>query len=530
MKSKLAISVTASGYILLAAYIIYDFSERGILTFKHLFYPQESYELFFHILIFLAPFISTVMGYLVNERIKLLTDIRETEAKYRDLYQNAPDGYHSADIDGTILEVNDTWFRMLGYEKQEVVNKMKIRELLHSKEVEAFEESHALFKEKGHIENVAFSFRKKDGSLLPVLINATAIYDKNRRFLRSRSVVRDNSSIKSYEMKLKNAAEEWRITFDSMPYGVMLLDRAFNIIRTNNYMARILNFAARELVGKKCYEIIHGTTEPIKDCPLLKAENSHQTAIIEYYAENLNRHFMMTVTPILDEKGTTKAYVHSLIDITDMKNKEGLLEDSREAFLNMLKDINYAYEDLKDLHNDLLHAFVYALDAKSPWTKGHSERVKNISLSIAREMGLDEDELEVLRMAGLLHDVGKIGTYDTILDKPDKLTPEEFELVKKHPAKGADILAPIKKFEDIAKIIRHHHERIDGKGYPDGLKGEEIPLLSKILCVADSYDSMTSDRPYRRAPGKEYVISELKRCSGTQFDPKVVEALLRVLE
>jgi GAF domain-containing protein len=187
------------------------------------------------------------------------------------------------------------------------------------------------------------------------------------------------------------------------------------------------------------------------------------------------------------------------------------------------------YEELQQLLINTITSLASAIDAKSPWTKGHSERVTKYAVEIGKEMGLKEQELERLNLSGLLHDVGKIGTYDLLLDKLTELTDEEFELVKKHPRKGAEILGPIKQLSDIIPGVHHHHERYDGKGYPDGLKGEEIPLQARILCVADSFDSMTADRPYRPSPGKEYAISEFKRCSGTQFDPNVVEAFLRVL-
>jgi PAS domain S-box-containing protein/putative nucleotidyltransferase with HDIG domain len=188
------------------------------------------------------------------------------------------------------------------------------------------------------------------------------------------------------------------------------------------------------------------------------------------------------------------------------------------------------YDELQQLLVGTITSLASAIDAKSPWTNGHSERVTQYALAIGKEMGLKAGELERLRLAGLLHDIGKIGTYDVLLDKPGKLTDEEFDLVKRHPKKGAEILSPIKQLKDVLPGIRHHHEKYDGKGYPDGLKGEEIPLHARILCVADSFDSMTADRPYRPSPGREYAISEFRRCLGTQFDPAVVEAFLRVID
>ncbi|MFQ5901176.1 MAG: HD domain-containing phosphohydrolase [Thermodesulfobacteriota bacterium] len=186
-------------------------------------------------------------------------------------------------------------------------------------------------------------------------------------------------------------------------------------------------------------------------------------------------------------------------------------------------------EDLKGLLLGTIESLASAIDAKSHWTKGHSERVTEYALMIGKEMGLDGDSLNDLRLVGLLHDVGKIGTYGAILDKPAKLMKKEFEMVKEHPRKGAEILTPIKQFKDIIPAIEYHHESYNGRGYPDGLKGKDIPIMARILCVTDAYDSMTSDRPYRKALGREKAIEELKRCAGTQFDPSIVDAFLKIL-
>lgn len=186
--------------------------------------------------------------------------------------------------------------------------------------------------------------------------------------------------------------------------------------------------------------------------------------------------------------------------------------------------------DLEDLFIATVKTLSAAIDAKSPWTAGHSERVTRYALSIGKEIGLSEREIKDLELAGLLHDIGKIGTFDIILDKPGRLDSEEYEIVKKHPARGVELLEPIKQLRHITPWIRHHHEQYDGTGYPDSLKGEEIPLMARIIAVADTFDSMTAERPYRETPGRERAIEELKRCSGSQFDPKVAEVFLKVLK
>lgn len=552
MKSKLAIAVILSGWLLFLIFVIYEqFEYKGqILTY--FFKPSSEHEFILHVAIILIPIIFTVLGFFINEKKKLFLAAKESEEKYRDFYENAPDGIYSIGPDGTILEVNNTWLRMFGYERDEVIRKMKLTDLFTDDGLKVFQDTFSEFKKKGTVENIEYEFKRKDGTLFPVLINATAIYDKEGNFLRSRSIVRDISARVSYKKKLEHAAEEWRATFDSMPFSVMLIDRGFNIIRTNNYLSVLTNIPLKELIGKKCYEIIHGDEHPLKDCPLLKASKTHCTEAFEYQETRFNKYFMGYVTPIFDNEGTIKNYVQSLVDITDLKDKENKLTESRNAFFNMLKEVDLSYKELQGLYDGLIHSFVNAIDAKSSWTKGHSERVSNYAVAIAKEVGLKEEDIETLRTAALLHDIGKIGTYDIILDKPGKLSTEEFALIKNHPVKSEEILRPISQPQKILSltrayhergeilnpvrhlqrtlpIIRSHHERIDGKGYPDGLKGDEIPFLARVITVADSFDSMTSDRPYRPAPGTEYAISELKKCSGIQFDPQVVETFLRIL-
>jgi putative nucleotidyltransferase with HDIG domain len=186
------------------------------------------------------------------------------------------------------------------------------------------------------------------------------------------------------------------------------------------------------------------------------------------------------------------------------------------------------FEDVHGLMMGLLHALTSAVDAKDAYTCGHSERVALLSRRLAREIGLPDNQVERIYMAGLLHDVGKIGVPEAVLQKTGKLTPEEFDQMKRHPGVGARILSDIKQVEDIIPGVLHHHERYDGKGYPMGLSGQNIPLMGRIICLADCFDAMTSNRTYRRALPLEVALSEIRRCSGTQFDPGLAEAFLRI--
>jgi putative two-component system response regulator len=179
---------------------------------------------------------------------------------------------------------------------------------------------------------------------------------------------------------------------------------------------------------------------------------------------------------------------------------------------------------------DAIKALSSAVDAKDPYTARHSMRVTRLSLLLAEGLGLSSDEKHVLELSAWMHDVGKIGVPDQILTKPSTLTPAEFEVVKIHPVKGGEIIGHIEGLGQVADIIRHHHERMDGRGYPDGLRGEAIHLLARIIFIADCYEAMTSDRSYRRGPGRARALAELQRNAGTQFDPDMVKVFIEELE
>ena len=188
-----------------------------------------------------------------------------------------------------------------------------------------------------------------------------------------------------------------------------------------------------------------------------------------------------------------------------------------------------SHEALEEAFVGTIRSLAEAIDAKDPSTRGHSDWVSKYAVMIGRQIGLDNSALDVLKYAGYLHDVGKIGIPDTVLGKTGHLTVDEWKLMKKHPLVSAKILEPVKITPALKAAVRHHHERFDGKGYPYGLAGESIPLEARIMAVADSYEAMTSDRPYRKALSDEEAVDELKRCAGTQFDPACVDAFLRAL-
>ena len=188
------------------------------------------------------------------------------------------------------------------------------------------------------------------------------------------------------------------------------------------------------------------------------------------------------------------------------------------------------FQDLETTYLSTMKSFTLILEGKSPYTQGHSERVTEYSMAIAKEMKLSSKEINTLRYAASLHDIGKIGISDDILNKPGKLTGEEYEVIKQHPAIGYEMLKPIKFLGNAIPIVRHHHERVDGKGYPDGMSGSDLSCVELICVVADAYDAMNSSRPYRDLLPQGKIFDELDRNAGTQFDKDIVATLIKLEE
>jgi putative nucleotidyltransferase with HDIG domain len=241
--------------------------------------------------------------------------------------------------------------------------------------------------------------------------------------------------------------------------------------------------------------------------------------------------------PIAQLAESTRAVSEGQYDTRVEVRGTAELADLSENFNRMSESISTAVNNLKraarenhELFINSIRALAAAIDAKDPYTRGHSERVARYSSLVAKEMGLPSEDVRRVRLSALLHDVGKIGIDDRIIRKPTALTEEEFEIMKSHPVKGAAIMDAIPELHDVIPGMKHHHERWEGGGYPDGLAGEEIPLQARIVSVADTFDAMTTTRPYQQAMDLRFVFQRLRDLAGNRFDPQVVDALIRSYE
>ena len=207
-----------------------------------------------------------------------------------------------------------------------------------------------------------------------------------------------------------------------------------------------------------------------------------------------------------------------------VRNASATMQRQSLALRKRSRELMESYRRLEESSLEAIESLNATVDAKDPYTAGHSARVQRIALAVAEQLGFDRDQLDAVRFGGLFHDIGKIAVPDTILTKPAKLDHEEFETIKRHPGDGAQIVSHFSRLHGTVPLIRHHHERWDGKGYPDGLCGEEIPAEACVVGLADAWDAMTTDRPYRPALTVEEAAAEVRRCRGGQFAPAVVDA------
>lgn len=340
------------------------------------------------------------------------------------------------------------------------------------------------------------------------------VRDAAGAYLYSLHILRDITTRRKAEEKLVESEERLSTLLDAIPDAIFFKDGEGRWLVTNPAAQKLFQLGGIDWQGKTEIELAEFQPQLREAHAACKASDdgvwTHGKRVdgIEIIADEkgLDRFFEVIKVPLFKPSGERRGLVIVGRDFTERRQ---------------------AGEELRALFLAALESLASAIEAKSPWTRGHSERVADYAVKIGQSLGQAEGELERLRIAGLLHDIGKIGTYDALLDKPGKLTDAEYETIKQHSGKGAELLAPIKQLRDIIPWVRGHHERFDGTGYPDGLKGEDIPLVARILAVADTFDAMTAERPYRTAPGKAYTLEEIRQHAGTQFDPKVVEAFLR---
>ena len=376
-------------------------------------------------------------------------------------------------------------------------------------------------------------FSEDDLRLIEGIINETSIAIKN-------SITWQNLNSKVLELNtLHEIAKNLGTVLDINKLLEMILDHTAKVFGGVKTSSIILYDAETELLNVKLYkgEKSNRAMKPIKSGEGIAGK-------VFQRGEPIIINDMLTSSNDSVDSGSSSICVPlkvkekclGVLSITDKLSGEPFDKSDLDMMVTLASQISISlnnaklYEDLEASYLSAVRALANSIDAKDAYTMGHSERVAKYSVEIGKKLNLTEEESKNLYIGALLHDIGKIGISEAIINKTDKLTNEEYQQIKTHPSRGALIIEPAKFLKEKVPLIKYHHERYDGKGYPEGLKGEEIPLMARIICCADSFDAMTSKRAYRDTMPLDFAKNEMTRCSGTQFDPEIVKAFLEVLE
>lgn len=439
--------------------------------------------------------------------------LRESEERYGLLFQSSNDAVFVhppviGDRAGTFVEVNDQACQSLGYTREELLN-LSPRDLDDSELSDNFVgiREELLAEKPDHFETVQVA---KDGSRIPVEIKARLFNYHGRPMVLS--IVRDIGERQAAALALLEAAQKWRTTFDAIQDAVFLMDRESRITQANRALADLVQRPFGEIIGRLCHEVLHNAASPIADCPLGRMWESHQPETLVLAAGA--RWLKAAVEPSLNEAGEVTGMVHTVTDITDAVSNAAALKDSQAKLQRTL--------------TGTVSALAATVETRDPYTSGHQVGVATLAAAIAEEMRFTPEQVEGMRAIGLLHDIGKIAIPAEILSKPGKISPVEFNLIKDHSQVGHDILKAIEFPWPLAQTVLQHHERLDGSGYPLGIKDADIIPEARILMVADVVESMAFHRPYRPSLGIDQALQEITQNKGILYDPEVVEACVRI--
>lgn len=488
-----------------------------------------------------------------------------TQEELEDLYNNAPCGYHSLDKGGLLVRINDTELAWLGYRREELLGKVCITELMTPQSQAIFREYFPKLLEQGLVHDIELELVRKDGTTFPVLLTASAVKDSAGNFVMSRTTV--------YDMSERVKAEKLR---QRLNRALMLLSKCNTALIHSTDEMQLLTAACQLAINPGGYRMAWvgyaGQSEGKPVLPVAEAgfeqgylgqtniswgdnERGHGptgTAIREGGTQ-INQNFWTNprMAPWRDA-ALQHGYQSSIALPLQLGVERGVLTiyaTEPDAFygeevrlleelaanlafgiisLRMQKERDRIQAALQQNLEDMIQAIAATLEARDPYTSGHQHRVAQFSVDIAREMGLPEDRVHALKLAAEIHDLGKIYVPSEILNKPGRITPLEFELIKRHAQIGYDIIKDIDFPFPIAQWVGQHHERMDGSGYPLGLKEDAILLESRIIAVADVVESIFSDRPYRPGRGIDVALDEITKNRGALYDVTVVDACLRL--
>jgi len=413
--------------------------------------------------------------------------------------------------DGQISYVNSAACTLLGYSYKEL-SVLKVFDVDVNFTPQIWPQRWKAMK-KDKIGKTETSFITKEGKQFPVEIHGKYMKYDGQEYVCA--IVRDITERWRVEGALRRAEEEKTEILDSLSEIVAYYGKDMRILWANKTAGAFSGLSSIELVGSRCHDVWHKRKMPCENCPVVKVFKTGDCQESEIALSD-GRVWFVKAHPVKDLEGDVSGVVEVVSDITIKKKVE---QERRQNF-----------NKSRRILEETVIALAATAERRDPYTAGHQRRVAHLACAIAKEMNLDEDKIEGIRMASIIHDVGKVYVPSEMLSKPSELSALEFSIIKTHPQIGYDILNPVEFPWPIAIIVLQHHERIDGSGYPKGIFGKDILIEAKILTVADVVEAMASYRPYRAALGIEKALAEIQKNRGILYDQQVVDSCIKIFK
>jgi len=452
----------------------------------------------------------------ITERKRAGEVLRESEERFRAFFEEAPVYHYMVSSEGKILDVNKAALETLGYKREEIIGKPLITTVYAPSSRQKAERLFIKWKETGKIEDEELNIITRRGDERTILLSAHAIRNLEGKALYSISVQRDITERKRAEEALRESEEHYRFLVELSPEAIFVATEGKHVF-TNSAGLKLLGASSPDqIVGKPVVEVIHPDYREIVSERMRKAIKTGTAPPV------MEEKFVRLDGTVIDVevKGAPLVYRGKpamqvfVSDITERKRMEGELRHNMERFKKAMEGV--------------VQVIASIVEVRDPYTAGHQRRVAELACAIAEEMGFSEEGIEEIRMAALVHDIGKIYVPAEILSKPSRLTEIEFSMIKSHPQVAYDILKSVEFPWPIFRLVLQHHEMMNSSGYPGGLRGEDILPGARILAVADVVEAMASHRPYRPALGLEKALDQISQNRGVLYDPEVADACFRV--
>jgi len=452
-----------------------------------------------------------------SQREAALEALRQSEEKYRNILKNIEDGYYEVDLAGNLTFFNDSLCRLYGYSKEELMG-MNYRQYTDKETAKnVFQAYNKVYKTGEPTKEFNWQAIRKDGTKTYAELSISLKKDASGNAIGFQGIIRDITERKRAEDALRNSEKYFKEITENSSDIIIITDKNGDVKYCSRSVERFAGYTPEELIGKSALSFIH--PDDINRAAhafgeaILSLDHAIPNGFRVIHKDGSERYFEGLGKNLLDNPDVA-GFIMNVHDATESKRAE--------------KKLLQTLESLRKAFGVTMQVMVSAIEMRDPYTAGHQVRAADIARAIATEMGLSQEKIDGIRIAGTIHDIGKLSIPAEILSKPTKLTDLEFSLIKEHSHSGYEMLKNVESPWPLAEIIHQHHERMNGTGYPRNLKGDEILIEARILAVADVVEAMSSHRPYRASLGIEAALEEIEKNKGILYDDVVAYACLKL--